>query len=67
MNFERLYAMSDYLLEKRSSFLLKDEVEHISAKDQAVFVSLMQSQIIPETKYRKTRQTQLKCSVFSYT
>jgi hypothetical protein len=25
----------------------------------------MQSQVISETKYRKTRQTQLKCSVFA--
>jgi Holliday junction DNA helicase RuvB len=35
------------------------------AKDQAVLLSLMQSQIISETKYGKTRQTQLKCSVFA--
>ena len=34
-------------------------------KDQAVLLSLMQSQIISETKYGKTRQTQLKCSVFA--
>lgn len=35
------------------------------AKDQAVLLSLMQSQILSETKYGKTRQTQLKCSVFA--
>jgi Holliday junction DNA helicase RuvB len=50
---------------KRPRFLLIDEIEHMSAKDQAVVLSLMQSQIISETKYRKTRQTQLKCSVFA--
>src|ERR687898_1263493 len=58
-------GMLDYLFENRPRFLLIDEIEHMPAKDQAVLLSLMQSQIISETKYRKTRQTQLKCSVFS--
>jgi MoxR-like ATPase len=58
-------GMLDYLFEKRPRFLLIDEIEHIPAKDQAVLLSLMQSQIILETKYRKTRQTQLRCSVFA--
>src|SRR5918995_1046416 len=57
-------GMLDYLFEKRPRFLLIDEIEHMPAKDQAV-LSLMQSQIISETKYRKTRQIQLKCSVFA--
>src|SRR5918994_1195656 len=58
-------GMLNYLFEKRSRFLLIDEIEHMPAKDQAVLLSLMQSQIISETKYGKTRQTQLKCSVFA--
>jgi MoxR-like ATPase len=58
-------GMLDYLFDKRPRFLLIDEIEHMPAKDQAVLLSLMQSQIISETKYRKTRQTQLKCSVFA--
>ena len=58
-------GMLDYLFEKRPRFLLIDEIEHMPAKDQAVLLSLMQSQIISETKYGKTRQTQLKCSVFA--
>src|ERR687898_3029394 len=58
-------GMLDYLFEKWPRFLLIDEIEHMPAKDQAVLLSLMQSQIISETKYRKTRQTQLKCSVFA--
>jgi len=57
--------MLNYLFEKRPRFLLIDEIEHIPAKDQAVLLSLMQSQVISETKYRKTRQIQLKCSVFA--
>src|SRR5215217_8664071 len=58
-------GMLDYLFEKRPRFLLIDEIEHMPAKDQAVLLGLMQSQIISETKYRKTRQIQLKCSVFA--
>src|SRR5215217_4796079 len=58
-------GMLDYLFEKRPRFLLIDEIEHMPAKVQAVLLSLMQSQIISETKYRRIRQTQLKCSVFA--
>ena len=58
-------GMLDYLFEKRPRFLLIDEIEHMPAKDQAVLLGLMQSQVISETKYGKTRQTQLKCSVFA--
>src|SRR5215218_9356040 len=43
-------GMLDYLFEKRPRFLLIDEIEHMPAKDQAVLLSLMQSQIISETK-----------------
>ena len=58
-------GMLDSLFENRPRFLLIDEIEHMPAKDQAVLLSLMQSQIISETKYRKTRQIQLKCSIFA--
>jgi MoxR-like ATPase len=58
-------GMLNYLFEKRPRFLLIDEIEHMPAKDQAVLLSLMQSQIISETKYGKTRQTQLRCSAFA--
>jgi|SRR5215211_4951349 len=58
-------GMLDYLFEKRPRFLLIDEIEHMQAKDQAVLLGLMQSQVISETKYGKTRQTQLKCFVFA--
>jgi MoxR-like ATPase len=58
-------GMLDYLFEKRPRIVLIDEIEHMPAKDQAVLLSLMQSQIISETKYGKTRLTQLKCSVYA--
>jgi MoxR-like ATPase len=58
-------GMLNYLFEKRPRIILIDEIEHMPAKDQAVLLSLMQSQILSETKYRKTRQTQLKCSILA--
>ena len=58
-------GMLDYLFGRRPRLLLIDEIEHMPAKDQAVLLSLMQSQIISETKFGKTRQTQLKCSIFA--
>jgi holliday junction DNA helicase RuvB len=58
-------GMLNYLFDKRPRFLLIDEIEHMPAKDQAVLLSLMQSQIISETKFGKTRQTELKCAVFA--
>jgi holliday junction DNA helicase RuvB len=58
-------GMLNYLFEKHPRFLLIDEIEHMPAKDQAVLLSLMQSQILSETKYGRTRQTQLKCSIFA--
>src|ERR687897_347471 len=57
--------MLDYLFEKHPRILLIDGIEHMPAKDQAVLLSLMQSQVISETKHNKTRETQLKCSVFT--
>lgn len=58
-------GMMDYLFGMRPRILLIDEIEHMPAKDQVVLLSLMQSQILSETKYRKTRQTQLKCSILA--
>jgi MoxR-like ATPase len=55
----------DYLFEWHPRIVLIDEIEHMPAKDQAVLLSLMESQILSETKYGRARQTQLKCSVFA--
>jgi Holliday junction DNA helicase RuvB len=58
-------GMLDYLFKKRPKVILIDEIEHMPTKDQAVLLSLMQSQILSEIKYRKTRQMQLKCSILA--
>lgn len=58
-------GMIDYLFEKRPRYLIVDEIEHMPLKDQTALLSLMETGIIAETKFQKTRNTQLKTWVFA--
>jgi len=58
-------GMLDYLFEKRPRYLIVDEIEHMPMKDQTALLSLMETGIVSETKYQKTRNTQLKSWVFA--
>ncbi|MEM3160736.1 MAG: hypothetical protein QXJ74_08130 [Nitrososphaera sp.] len=58
-------GMIDYLFEKRPRYLVVDEIEHMPAKDQTALLSLMETGILAETKFQKTRNTQLKTWVFA--
>jgi replication-associated recombination protein RarA len=58
-------GMVDYLFEKRPRYLIIDEIEHMSIRDQTALLSLMETGIIAETKHMKTRHTQLKTWVFA--
>ncbi len=58
-------GMLDYLFEKRPRFLIVDEIEHMGIRDQTALLSLMETGILSETKYQKTRNTQLKTWVFA--
>ena len=58
-------GMIDYLFEKRPRYLIVDEIEHMPMKDQTALLSLMETGIISETKFQKTRNTQLKTWVFA--
>ena len=49
----------------RPRYLLIDELEHMSPNDKTVLLSLMQTGIISETKYSRTRNTELKTWVFA--
>jgi len=60
-------GMVDYLFEKRPRYLIIDEIEHMSIRDQTVLLSLMETGIIAETKHMKTRNTQVKTWVFATT
>ena len=58
-------GMIDYLFKQRPRYLIIDEIEHMPMKDQTALLSLMETGIIAETKYQKTRNTQMKTWVFA--
>jgi MoxR-like ATPase len=58
-------GMLDYLFEKRPRYLLVDEIEHMPIKDQTALLSLMETGIIAETKFQRTRSTQLKTWIYA--
>lgn len=58
-------GMIDYLFNNRPRYLIVDEIEHMPIKDQTSLLSLMESGMITETKFQKTRKTQLKTWVFA--
>src|SRR5919206_1650056 len=58
-------GMIDYLFDKRPRFLIVDEIEHMPMKDQTALLSLMEAGIVAETKFQKTRNTQLKTWIFA--
>jgi replication-associated recombination protein RarA len=58
-------GMIDYLFDKRPRYLIVDEIEHMPAKDQTALLSLMETGILSETKFQRTRNTQLKTWVFA--
>ena len=58
-------GMIEYLFEKRPRYLIIDEIEHMPMKDQTALLSLMETGIIAETKFQRSRNTQLKTWVFA--
>jgi holliday junction DNA helicase RuvB len=55
----------DYLFKNRAPYLLIDEIDKMSPRDQTFFLNLMETGIVRETKYGKTRQAEIKTSVFA--
>jgi MoxR-like ATPase len=58
-------GMIDYLFETRPKYLLVDEIDKMSGKDQAFLLNLMETGIVSETKHRKYRSAQMKVSIFA--
>src|ERR687888_1369857 len=58
-------GMLEYIFDNRPKYLLIDEIDKMSAKDQAFLLNLMETGIISETKHRKTRTAQVKTFVFA--
>jgi replication-associated recombination protein RarA len=58
-------GMIDYLFENKPRYLLVDELDKMAPKDHALLLNLMETGIVTETKYGKTRSAQIKTSVFA--
>jgi Holliday junction DNA helicase RuvB len=58
-------GMVDVLFEMKPKFLIVDELEKMSVKDQTVLLSLMEGGTVSETKHKRTRQAQLNTCVFA--
>jgi holliday junction DNA helicase RuvB len=55
----------DYLFKNRAPYLLIDEIDKMSSKDQTFLLNLMETGMVSETKYGKTREAEIKTSVFA--
>jgi len=55
----------DYLVTNKPRYLLIDEFDKMSSKDQVILLNLMETGIVSETKYGKTRSLRMRTSVFA--
>jgi Holliday junction DNA helicase RuvB len=55
----------DYIFENKPMYLLLDELDKLSRKDQSFLLNLMETGLVSETKYGKTRKVEIKTSVFA--
>jgi holliday junction DNA helicase RuvB len=55
----------DYVFDNKPRYLLLDELDKLSRKDQTFLLNLMETGIVSETKYGKTRKIEIKTSVFA--
>jgi Holliday junction DNA helicase RuvB len=55
----------DYVFNKKPKYLLLDELDKLSRKDQTFLLNLMETGIVSETKYNRTRKMEIKTSVFA--
>jgi MoxR-like ATPase len=55
----------DYIFDNHPKYLLLDELDKLSIKDQTFLLNLMETGIVSETKHNKTRRMEIKISVFA--
>jgi holliday junction DNA helicase RuvB len=58
-------GLLDYIFDHKPKYLLLDELDKLSTKDQTFLLNLMETGIVSEIKYRKTRSMEIKTSVFA--
>jgi holliday junction DNA helicase RuvB len=58
-------GLVDYIFNNKPKHLLLDELDKLSRIDQTFLLNLMETGIVGETKYKKTRSMEIKTSVFA--
>jgi MoxR-like ATPase len=58
-------GLIDCLFLNNPKYLLIDEIDKMSSKDQAMLLNLMETGIVSETKHNKIRTAHMKTSVFA--
>ncbi|HYY50862.1 MAG TPA: ATP-binding protein [Nitrososphaeraceae archaeon] len=58
-------GMLDYVFENKPKYLLIDEIDKMSTKDQTFLLNLMETGMVSETKHAKTRMEVLKTWVIA--
>jgi Holliday junction DNA helicase RuvB len=58
-------GLIDCLFLNNPKYLLIDEIDKMSTKDQAMLLNLMETGVVSETKHNKTRIAHMKTSVFA--
>jgi holliday junction DNA helicase RuvB len=55
----------DCIFDNKPKYILLDELDKLSTKDQTFLLNLMETGIVSETKHNKTRRMEIKTSVFA--
>jgi replication-associated recombination protein RarA len=55
----------DYIFENKPKYLLLDELDKLSRKDQTFLLNLIETGLVSETKYNKTRSIETRTSVIA--
>jgi replication-associated recombination protein RarA len=58
-------GLVDYIFNNKPKYLLLDELDKLPRKDQSFLLNLIETGIVSETKYNKTRSMEIKTSVFA--
>ncbi|HEY9387525.1 MAG TPA: ATP-binding protein [Nitrososphaeraceae archaeon] len=58
-------GLVDYIFHNKPKYLLLDELDKLSRKDQTFLLNLMETGIVSEIKHNKTRSVDIKTSVFA--
>jgi MoxR-like ATPase len=58
-------GMIDYIFNNEQKYLLIDEIDKMSTKDQTFLLNLLKTEILSDTKHGKTRTIQMKTCVLA--